>query len=94
MALIVPKPAYADEISEDDIKPTSRAVCGQGVVSKWALPSRVRAKLPPVARNISRVVRRGRRGRHRQLAETCRSMFAICPVQPRSVIRYASPQKS
>ena len=40
MALIVTRPGYADEISEDDIKAHVQRYADKGVVSKWAGPSR------------------------------------------------------
>ena len=43
MALIVTRPGYADEISEDDIKAHVQQYADKGVVSKWAVPSRALA---------------------------------------------------
>jgi fatty-acyl-CoA synthase len=40
MALIVAKPGYPDEITEDDIKAHVQRYADKGVVSKWAVPSR------------------------------------------------------
>jgi fatty-acyl-CoA synthase len=40
MALIVTRPGYADEISEEDIKAHVQQYADKGVVSKWAVPSR------------------------------------------------------
>jgi fatty-acyl-CoA synthase len=42
MALIVPRPAYTDNLTEDDIKAHVQRYADKGVVSKWAVPSRVR----------------------------------------------------
>ena len=39
MALIVTRPGYADEITEDDIKAHVQQYADKGVVSKWAVPS-------------------------------------------------------
>jgi fatty-acyl-CoA synthase len=43
MALIVPKPDYADRVTEDEIKAHVQAFADRGVVSRWAVPCRVRA---------------------------------------------------
>jgi fatty-acyl-CoA synthase len=42
LALIVPTPAYADKLTEDDVKAHVQRYADKGVVSKWAVPSRVR----------------------------------------------------
>src|SRR5262249_51568688 len=42
MALIVPKPAHADKITADDITAHVQRYADKGIVSKWAVPSRVR----------------------------------------------------
>jgi fatty-acyl-CoA synthase len=42
MALIVPKPDYVDTLTEDDIKAHVQRYADKGVVSKWAVPSRMR----------------------------------------------------
>jgi len=42
MALIVPKPDCVDELTEDDIKAHVQRYADKGVVSRWAVPSRVR----------------------------------------------------
>src|SRR5262249_3101728 len=42
MALIVPKPPHANKITADDIKAHVQRYADKGVVSKWAVPSRVR----------------------------------------------------
>ena len=39
MALIVTRPGYTDEITEDDIKAHVQQYADKGVVSKWAVPS-------------------------------------------------------
>jgi fatty-acyl-CoA synthase len=49
MALIVTKPEYADTLSEDDIKAHVQRYADRGVVSKWAVPSRVQS-LPALDR--------------------------------------------
>jgi fatty-acyl-CoA synthase len=41
MALIVPKPDYVDTLTEDDIKAHVQSYADKGVVSKWAVPSRM-----------------------------------------------------
>lgn len=43
MALIVPKPGYTHTITEDDIKAHVQGYADKGVVSRWAVPSRVRS---------------------------------------------------
>jgi fatty-acyl-CoA synthase len=42
VALIVPKPNYVDKLTEDEIKAHVQRYADKGVVSKWAVPSRVR----------------------------------------------------
>jgi len=42
VALIVPTSEYADTLREDDIKAHVQRYADKGVVSKWAVPSRVR----------------------------------------------------
>jgi len=49
MALIVAKPGYADTLTEDDIKTHVQRYADKGVVSRWAVPSRVRS-LPALDR--------------------------------------------
>ena len=49
MALIVTKPEYADTLTEDDIKAHVQRYADRGVVSKWAVPSRVQS-LPALDR--------------------------------------------
>ena len=41
LALIVCKPGHADKITEDDIKAHVQGYADKGIVSKWAVPSRV-----------------------------------------------------
>jgi fatty-acyl-CoA synthase len=43
LALIVAKPACANTVTEDDIKAHVQRYADKGVVSKWAVPSRVRS---------------------------------------------------
>jgi fatty-acyl-CoA synthase len=43
LALIVPKPGYADTLTEDDIKAHVQGYADKGVVSRWAVPSGVRS---------------------------------------------------
>jgi fatty-acyl-CoA synthase len=43
LALIVPKPEYVDKLTEDDIKAHVQSYADKGVVSKWAVPSRMHA---------------------------------------------------
>jgi fatty-acyl-CoA synthase len=42
MALIVPRPDYVDKLTEDDLKAHVQRYADKGVVSRWAVPSRVR----------------------------------------------------
>jgi fatty-acyl-CoA synthase len=42
MALIVPRPHYVDKLTEEDIRAHVQGYADKGVVSKWAVPSRVR----------------------------------------------------
>src|SRR5262245_44318234 len=49
MALIVPRPDYADQLTEDAVKTHVQQYADKGVVSKWAVPSRVRS-LPALDR--------------------------------------------
>jgi fatty-acyl-CoA synthase len=41
MALIVPTPDYVEKLTEDDIKAHVQRYADKGIVSKWAVPSRV-----------------------------------------------------
>jgi fatty-acyl-CoA synthase len=41
LALIVPRPDYADRLTDDDVKAHVQRFADKGVVSKWAVPSRV-----------------------------------------------------
>jgi len=43
LALIVPRPGYAPEITEDDIKAHVQRYADKGVISKWAIPAGVRS---------------------------------------------------
>jgi acyl-CoA synthetase (AMP-forming)/AMP-acid ligase II len=43
LALIVPKPGYADMLTEDDIKAHVQGYADKGMVSRWAVPSGVRS---------------------------------------------------
>jgi acyl-CoA synthetase (AMP-forming)/AMP-acid ligase II len=42
MALIVPRPDHVDKLTEDDLKAHVQRYADKGVVSRWAVPSRVR----------------------------------------------------
>jgi len=42
VALIVPRPDYADKLTDDDVKTHVQRYADKGVVSRWAVPSRVR----------------------------------------------------
>jgi fatty-acyl-CoA synthase len=42
VALMVPKPGWADQITEDEIKAHVQEYADKGIVSKWAVPARVR----------------------------------------------------
>src|SRR5262245_19792742 len=55
LALIVCKPGHADKITEDDIKAHVQGYADKGIVSKWAVPSRVQTLEAPDKTSVGKL---------------------------------------
>jgi fatty-acyl-CoA synthase len=66
MALIVPRPGYGDTLAEDEIKAHVQQYADKGVVSRWAVPSRVRTLAALDKTSVGKLDKKLMRQKHAQ----------------------------